>query len=121
MKYRFEGEKLRLIRYEITVPSEDGESHILDAVSESERDGLLKLYPSGTVTEVDNSGYEWLDEKTFTQEEQRRGEIENALNLGQENYEKYITESDPTYQMLELDMRVALLEMGVNLDDIQLD
>lgn len=121
MKYRFEGEKLRLIKYEITVPSEDGESRILDAVSENERDEIIERYPESTVSEVDTTGYEWLDGMTFTQEEQRRGEVENAINMGEEEYEKYIMNNDPVYQMLELDMRVALLEMGVNLDDIQLD
>ena len=117
MKYRFYGDKLELIRYELTLT--DGK--VYEVASETERDELLVRYPNAEVTEVDNTDCEWLDGMTFSQEQQRSGEVEKAIEMGQEAYESYIMDSDPTYQMLELDMRVALLEMGVDLSDLSVD
>lgn len=117
MKYRFYGDTLELIRYELTL----ADDKVFEAASETERDELLVRYPNAEVTEVDNTGCEWLNGMTFTQEQQRSREVEKAIEMGKEAYEKYITDSDPTYQMLELDMRVALLEMGVTENDLSID
>ena len=117
MKYRFYGDKLELVRYELII----ADDKVFEAASETERDELLVRYPNAEVTEVDNTGCEWLDGMTFTQEQQRSSEVEKAIETGKEAYEQYIINSDPTYQMLELDMRVALLEMGVDLSDISVD
>ena len=127
MKYRFCGDKLQLVKFTLSVEHEANEitkeSYVetFNAVSEKQKEMLLRRYPTATVTEVDNSGYEWLDGKVFTQEQIKSGEVETAIRLGKEEYEKYLMESDPTYQMLDLDLRVTLLETGVNLDDLQAD
>lgn len=106
MKYRFYGDTLQLVRYELevkhteTVLGEDGETEekeytdTMSAVTDSERDALLERYPDATVTEVDNTGYEWLDGLTFTQEQLRNGELEQAIAMGQEAYEAMKTATD---------------------------
>lgn len=93
-------------------------SDVYYAMTNDERDMFISLCKSDnpTVTEVDISTYEWIDGYKLPE-----SDINMAAEMGKEAYEKYIMESDPTYQMLDLDMRVALLEMGVNLDDISVD
>lgn len=166
MKYRFYGDELQLVRYELTVTqriegsdnvytyhaaddeekdaylelypgaevtgeAENGYTitvteHIDDreikgtysAVSDAERDEILERHPDAEIAEIDNSGYEWLDGMKFTQEQLRAGELEKALDMGEEEYKKYLMESDANYQMLELDMRLALLESGVNMNEL---
>ena len=166
LKYRFYGDELQLVRYEIEVTqtikggdsvytyqaaddeekeaylelypgaevtgdAENGYTitvteHIDDreiretysAASDAERDELLERYPDAEVAETDNSGFEWLDGMIFTQEQLRAGELERAIELGEEEYKKYLMESDANYQMLELDMRLALLESGVKIDEL---
>lgn len=166
MKYRFYGDQLQLIKYELTVTqriegrdnvytyqaSDDEEKdaylelypgaevtgdaengytitvteHIDDqeiketytATTDAERDEILARHPDAVVTEIDNTGYEWLDGMTFTQDQLRAGELERAIELGEEEYKKYLMESDANYQMLELDMRLALLESGVNMNEL---
>lgn len=115
MKYRFYGDEMQLVKYELVL----SDDNVYDAVSDEEKDELLNRYPEASVEEVDNTGYEWLDGKMFTQEQQRSGEVEKAIEMGQEAYEEYIMNTDPTYQILELDVRVALLEMGITAEDIQ--
>ena len=112
---------MQLVRYELAIKRDFGdEEHdeIIGAASESERDELLECYPEAEVSEIDNSGYEWLDGMKFTQEQLRAGELERAVELGEEAYKKYLMESDANYQMLELDMRLALLESGVSIDEL---
>lgn len=121
MRYRFCGDKLQLVKYEISVTYDDEHTEVYTAVNETEKDELLQMYPASAVTEIDNTGYEWLGGRIFTQEQLKCGELEKAVEMGREAFEKYIMDSDPTYQMLDLDMRVALLEMGVNYDDISVD
>ena len=127
MKYRFCGDKLQLVKFMLSVKHEANEItkepyvETFNAASEERKEKLLKRYPMATVTEVDNAGYEWLDGKIFTQEQIKNGEVETAIRLGKEEYEKYVMESDPTYQMLDLDLRVSLLETGVNFNDLQTD
>ncbi len=166
MKYRFYGDELQLVRYEIevtqTIKGSDNEytyqaadddeknaylelfpgaevtgdaengytitvtEHIDDreikdtytAVDDTERDEILERHPGAVVAEIDNSGYEWLDGMIFTQEQLRAGELEKAIDMGEEEYKKYLMESDANYQMLELDMRLALFESGVKIDEL---
>lgn len=84
------------------------------AMTETERDMFIDLCQSEspTVTEIDTSAYDY---------KLPESDINMAVSIGQEAYEQYMMNSDPTYQMLELDMRVALLEMGVDLNDISVD
>ena len=121
MKCRFYGDELQLVWYELTVKRDFGDKEhdeIIGAASESERDEILERHPGAVVAEIDNSGFEWLDGMTFTQEQLRAGELERAIELGEEAYKKYLMESDANYQMLELDMRLALLESGVKIDEL---
>ena len=166
MKYRFYGDELQLVKYELTVTQriEGGDTvctyqaandeekdaylelypgaevtgdaengytitvteHIDDreiketymAADDAERDEILERYPDAEVTDIDNSGFEWLDGMKFTQEQLRAGELEKAIEMGGESYKQYLMDSDPNYQMLELDMRLALLESGVSIDEL---
>lgn len=93
MKYRFYGDELQLIKYELTVTDDyNGEerSCVLTAVSDAERDALLQQYPNAVVTEANNSGYEWLNGMTFTQEQLKNGELEKIMEMGQKAYEEMI-------------------------------
>ncbi len=121
MRYRFYGDELQLVKYEIKYHEPwdtDGEPVTQTAADEFERDELLERYPDAEVAEVDNSGYEWLDGMIFTQEQLRAGELEKAIKMGEDAYKQYLMDSDPNYQMLELDMRLALLESGVSIDEL---
>ena len=113
MKYRFYGDQLQLVRYELTVKRDFGDEEydeIIDAVSESERDELLERHPGAVVAEIDNSGFEWLDGMKFTQEQLRAGELERAIELGEEEYKRQKEESDPEYRVKVLED--ALLELA---------
>lgn len=89
MKYRFYGNKLQLVKYEATVIHDyGGEQHtdVFTAATEEERDRLLERYPDAVVSEVDNTGYEWLDGMEFTREQLKAGELDKAIELGEEAY-----------------------------------
>ena len=121
MKCRFYGDELQLVRYEVKYLepwNADGEPVTQTAADDTERNELLERYPDAEVSEIDNSGYEWLDGMIFTQEQLRTGELEKAIEMGEESYKQYLMDSDPNYQMLELDMRLALLESGVSIDEL---
>ena len=158
MKYRFYGDQLQLVRYELTVTqtikgsdnvytyqaADDDEKnaylelfpsaevtgdaengytvtvteHIDDreiketytAADDNERDEILERHPGAVVAEIDNSGYEWLDGMRFTQEQLRAGELERAVELGEEAYKRQKDESDPEYRVKVLED--ALLELA---------
>ena len=114
MKYRFYGDKLELIRYEIIISDEQ----IYEAASETERDELLEHYPDAVVEKIDNIGYEWLDGMIFTQEQLRAGELEKAVEMGKSEFMQYRAMSDPIYRDLDFDLRLALLESGVSIDEL---
>ncbi len=82
MRYRFYGDNLQLIRYEVKI----SENHVMEASAEDEKNELLAHYPDAVVTEIDNTGYEWLDGMTFTQEQLRNGEVEKAIQMGEAAY-----------------------------------
>lgn len=116
MKYRFYGDELQLIKYELTVTDDySGEerSCVLTAVSDAERDALLQQYPNAVVTEADNSGYEWLNGMTFTQEQLKNGELEKIIEMGQEAYEEML--NAPTQDEINamLLLQIAELKAGV--------
>lgn len=120
MKYRFYGDLLQLVKYELTVTNKidypDGTTaettETLTAVTDTERDELLQRYPSATVTTVDNTGYEWLDGMTFTQEQLQNGELEQAIVLGENAYNemKNTPSQDEINAMLMLE--IAELKAG---------
>ena len=115
MKYRFYGDELQLIKYELTVTDDyNGEerSCVLTAVSDAERDALLQQYPNAVVTEVDNTGYEWLDGMTFTQEQLKNGELERIMEMGQKAYEEMM--NAPTQDEINamLLLQIAELKAG---------
>ena len=158
MKYRFYGDQLQIVRYELTVThriegsdsvyiyhaADDDEKnaylelypgaevtgdaengytitvteHIDDqeiketytATTDAERDEILARHPDAEVAEIDNTGYEWLDGMTFTQDQLRSGELEQAIELGEEEYKRQKQESDPEYRVKVLED--ALLELA---------
>lgn len=99
----------------------DENYNIMLITSEEEKDAILKAHPDAIVTEVDNSGYEWLDGRNFEESEKTAGLVEKAIELGQEAFEQYLVNTDPNAQMLEVMYRITLLEMGVNIDDLSVD
>ena len=121
MQYRFDGNKLQLIKYEITAKSiitgtDDTVIELTDthtACTDSERDELLQHYPTATVTPVDNTGYEWLDGMQFTQEQLADGELERAVEMGETAYNemKNAPSQDEINAMLML--QIAELKAGV--------
>ena len=121
MQYRFDGNKLQLIKYEITAKSiitgtDDTVIELTDthtACTDSERDELLQHYPTATVTTVDNTGYEWLDGMQFTQEQLADGELERAVEMGETAYNemKNAPAQDEINAMLML--QIAELKAGV--------
>lgn len=122
MKYRFYGDLLQLVKYELTVtnkidyPDETTAetTETLTAYTDSERDELLQHYPTATVTTVDNTGYEWLDGMQFTQEQLADGELEQAIEMGETAYNemKNAPSQDEINAMLML--QIAELKAGVS-------
>ena len=121
MKYRFYGDMLQLVKYEINIErSRDDETTIetLVAVTDDERDGVLQLYPMATVTTVDNTGYEWLDGMTFTPEQLANGELEQAIVLGESAYnEMKNTQSQDAINAMLL-LKIAEMEVAITNEQI---
>lgn len=121
MKYRFYGDLLQLVKYELTVTNKidypDGTTaettETLTAVTDTERDELLQRYPTATVTTVDNTGYEWLDGMQFTQEQLADGELERAVEMGETAYNemKNAPSQDEINAMLML--KIAEMEVAI--------
>lgn len=121
MRFRFYGNRLQLIKYEITAKNiitgtDDTVIELTDthtACTDSERDELLQHYPTATVTTVDNTGYEWLDGMQFTQEQLADGELERAVEMGETAYNemKNAPSQDEINAMLML--QIAELKAGV--------
>lgn len=122
MKYRFYGDLLQLVKYELTVTNKidypDGTTEetteTLTAVTDTERDELLQRYPTATVTTVDNTGYEWLDGMQFTQEQLANGELEQAIEMGETAYNEL--KNAPTQDEINamLLLQIAELKAGVD-------
>ena len=115
MKYRFYGDELQLVKYELTVanaPTHDGSPAVYLAASDKELDELLKSYPDAAVAEVDNTGYEWLDGMIFTQEQLRAGELEKAIEMGGEAYNEM--KNAPTQEEINamLMLEIAKIKAG---------
>lgn len=110
MEYRFYGDVLQLIHYKCTV----GEEFVIEAVTDSEKEAILKQYPEAIVTEIDNTGYEWLDGMVFTQEQLRAGELEQAIEMGHDAY--MAIKNAPTQEKINamLMLEIAKLKAGVN-------
>ncbi len=116
MKYRFYGDELQLIRYEVTVMREhDGEMcpEVYGVVTVEERDRLLERYPNSEFTEVDNSGYEWLDGMVWTQEQLRNGEFDAAVEMGEAAYTELKNAPTTDDYLIDLDYRMSKLELGI--------
>lgn len=122
MKYRFYGDLLQLVKYELTVTNKidypDGTTaettETLTAVTDTERDELLQRYPTATVTTIDNTGYEWLDGMQFTQEQLQNGELEQAIEMGETAYNEL--KNAPTQDEINamLLLQIAELKAGVD-------
>lgn len=104
--------RLMLIKYVVRTQNEDGSIESL-ACSEEEKNLLLAALPHSVAEKIDSPGFEWLDGKTFTSEQIQAGEIELAVEMGEERYEAYSLAADPTAQMVDLDYRISLLELGI--------
>ena len=116
MKYRFYGDELQLIRYELTIKKSIGDAtydEIIVAASDEERDELIGRYPDAAVAAVDNSGFEWLDGMTFTQEQLRAGELEQAIEMGEDAYTEI--RNAPTQEQINamLMLEIARIKAGV--------
>ena len=116
MKYRFYGDELQLVRYELAVTENIGNEErtaVYTAASDEEKDGLLERYPDALVSEVDNSGFEWLDGETFTQEQLRAGGLEKAIAMGEEAYTEM--KNAPTQEEINamLVLEIAKMKAGV--------
>ena len=109
MKYRFYGDTLQLIRYELAI----SENETIEASTDAEKNELLEHYPDAVVTEVDNTGYEWLEGKIFTQEQLKNGELEAAMEMGETAYEEM--QSAPTQEEINamFMLEIARLKAGV--------
>lgn len=120
MKYRFYGDVLQLVKYEISVErSRDDETtiEILTAVTDTERDELLQCYPTATVTTVDNTGYEWLDGMQFTQEQLQNGELEQAIEMGETAYNEM--KNTPSQDEINATLLLKIAEMEVAITNEQ--
>ena len=121
MQYRFDGNKLQLIKYEITAKSiitgtDDTVIELTDthtACTDSERDELLQHYPTATVTTVDNTGYEWLDGMQFTQEQLADGELERAVEMGETAYNEMKTAPSQDEINAMLMLKIAEMEVAI--------
>ena len=62
---------------------------------------------------VDNSGFEWLDGMTFTQEQLRAGELEQAIEMGEDAYTEI--RNAPTQEQINamLMLEIARIKAGV--------
>lgn len=119
MKYRFYGDTLQLVKYELGVEHKaDGEhENYIDkytAVNDEEKTALLTRYPKAIVTKTDNTGYEWLDGMTFTQEQLRNGELEKAIAMGEEAYKEMLNMPSQEEINAMLMLEIAELKAGVN-------
>lgn len=125
MKYRFYGDLLQLVKYELTVtnkidyPDETTAetTETLTACTDSERDELLQHYPTATVTTVDNTGYEWLDGMQFTQEQLADGELEQAIEMGETAYNEL--KNAPTQDEINAMLLLKIAEMEVAITNEQ--
>lgn len=126
MKYRFYGDLLQLVKYELTVTNKidypDGTTaettETLTAVTDTERDELLQRYPTATVTTVDNTGYEWLDGMQFTQEQLQNGELEQAIEMGETAYnEMENTQLQDAINAMLL-LKIAEMEVAITNEQI---
>lgn len=118
MKYRFYGDTLQLIKYEITVIYDSGDEanispDIFTAVSDEEKEAILALYPNATVVEVDNSGYEWLDGAVFTQEQLQNGDLAKAIAMGEGAYTEMLNMPSQEEINAMLMLEIAKLKAGV--------
>lgn len=116
MKYRFYGDKLQLVRYELTITENIGDEErtiVYTTASNEEKDEIIERYPNAVVTTVDNTGYEWLDGEVFTQEQLRAGELEKAIEMGEEAYTEM--KNAPTQEEINamLMLEIARIKAGV--------
>ena len=119
MIYKISNGALKLMRYKISIPNECDQPYVLTG-EEKERDAFLNQYSGAKSETLDNSGVEWMDGMRFTPEQIRDGEIELAAEMGEAAYKEYAMENDRDAQMLDLDFRISLLELGVCLNDLSI-
>ncbi len=114
MRYRFYGDRLELVKYEIKLPGTDTdtEGEVLTAITEEERDEILERYPDGEAEETDNTGYEWLDGMEFTQEQLRRGELDKAVNMGETAYKELRDANDQKRINAMIMLEIAKIKAG---------
>lgn len=113
MKYRFYGDTLQLIKYELSIKNDDT-SQIMTAVTEQEKADLLSHYPQAIISEIDNTGYEWLDGMVFTQEQLRNGELESIIEMGEAAYNEKLNMPSQEEINAMLMLQIAELKAGVD-------
>lgn len=112
MIYRMYGDTVQLIKYIIKLFDNEEEVE-LHVISDKEKNAILNTHPGAVIEEVDNDGYEWLNGMSFSQEQLLNGELERAVELGESGYKEYLMAIDPDAQLVELDYRLSLLELGI--------
>lgn len=110
--YKMMDGKVRLIKYILYAGSGD-KNHAFLACTEDERSLFLESYPDAKTEIVNHSGYDWLDGMTFTNDQVLSGEVERAAEMGEAAYMEYRIASDRDAQILDLDFRLSLLELGI--------
>lgn len=131
MEYRFYGDELQLLRYrlrreeEVTVFGADGSMMPAEqiyeeyAAADAEKDAFLQQYPNAEIERIDNTGCEWMDGLHFTQKQREEGGVELAQTLGEKAYREHLLAADRDAQMLDLDYRLSLLELGAAGGELQ--
>lgn len=116
MQYVLKGNKVYLVKYVVSyvIDTENDQQIITEiCINANEVERIKNIYRNAKVTEIDISAYEWLNGKEFTREQVQAGEVEKAIEMGETAYKEYLYANDRDAQMLELDYRLSLIELGV--------
>lgn len=113
MKYKFCNNKLKLVKYICTATDIHNEQIIYLATENSEKNNFVTIFPQANIEEVDNNGYEWLDGMEFTNKQRLDGEPIKAIALGKDAYNEYALAINRDAQILDLDYRLSLIELGL--------
>lgn len=107
MRYQFNGDKLELINYIIKYKDnnffiEDEDNNVIyNKLLIIDKEKLISaessLIDKGIeyiIEEIDNSNYEWLNNKVFTNNQRLAGYVRKAIELGEEGYNSWLILND---------------------------
>lgn len=107
-KFRYYPDKtVHLVKYLI---KDTETSDVYYAMTEDERDMFVDLCQSDSpiVEVIDTAEYDWIDGYKLPE-----NNIDLAIEMSQTEYERYVVESNPTYQMLDLKESNEILQGAV--------